>query len=50
MFTVSLSILIGLGELGKGNDVEAIKAFDKVKYTNLSHIPANIHAQLVGVS
>ncbi len=47
---IHCNYLIGLGELGKGNDVEAIKAFDKVKYTNLSHIPANIHAQLVGVS
>ncbi|GAB7258045.1 DUF5107 domain-containing protein [Polaribacter sp. OB-PA-B3] len=47
---IHCNYLIGLGQLGKGNDAEAIEAFDKVKHTNLSHIPANIHAQLIGVS
>ncbi|WP_299012077.1 DUF5107 domain-containing protein [uncultured Polaribacter sp.] len=47
---IHCNYLIGLGQLGKGNDAEAMEAFDKVKHTNLSHIPANIHAQLIGVS
>jgi tetratricopeptide (TPR) repeat protein len=46
---IHCNYLIGLGELGLGNEVEAIQAFDKVKKTNLSHIPAHIHQALVGV-
>ena len=46
---IHCNYLIGLGELGMNNDAEALKAFDKIKHTNLSHIPAHIHAQLVGV-
>ena len=46
---IHCNYLIGLGELGIGNEVEAIQAFDKVKKTNLSHIPAHIHQALVGV-
>ena len=38
--------LIGLGQLGMGNETEAAEAFAKVTDTNLYHIPAHIHASL----
>ncbi|NJX16378.1 DUF5107 domain-containing protein [Tamlana crocina] len=46
---IHCNYMIGLGQLGKGNDAEATEAFTKVIDTNLSHIPAQIHQALVGV-
>ncbi|SFD17262.1 DUF5107 domain-containing protein [Algibacter pectinivorans] len=44
---IHCNFLIGLGQLGFGKSAEATKAFTKVIQTNLCHIPANIHAELV---
>ena len=44
---IHCNYLIGLGQLGMNNDCKAIEAFGKVTDVNLSHIPANIHAELV---
>jgi tetratricopeptide (TPR) repeat protein len=43
---IHCNYLIGLGQLGMGNDTEAAKAFAKVRNTNLCHIPAHIHASM----
>ncbi|GAA4973942.1 DUF5107 domain-containing protein [Algibacter aquimarinus] len=44
---IHCNYLIGLGQLGMNNDCKATEAFAKVTDVNLSHIPANIHAELV---
>lgn len=44
---IHCNYLIGLGQLGMNNDCKATEAFGKVTDVNLSHIPANIHAELV---
>jgi len=41
--------LIGLGQLGLGNQEEATTAFNKVKKTNLTHVPAHIHNKMVSI-
>ena len=46
---IHCNYLIGLGQLGLGNQKEATEAFAKVHETNLSHIPAYVHTQLVNV-
>ncbi|TBN06861.1 DUF5107 domain-containing protein [Hyunsoonleella flava] len=46
---IHCNYMIGLGQLGKGNDIEASDALQNVLDTNLSHIPARIHQALVGV-
>ncbi|WP_299434900.1 DUF5107 domain-containing protein [uncultured Maribacter sp.] len=44
---IHCNYLIGLGQLGLGNNTEATEAFGKVTNTNLSHIPAKVHAEFV---
>jgi tetratricopeptide (TPR) repeat protein len=46
---IHCNYMIGLGQLGKGNDAKASDALMNVIDTNLSHIPAHIHQALVGV-
>jgi tetratricopeptide (TPR) repeat protein len=46
---IHCNYLIGLAELGKGNETKALKAFGKVLETNLYHIPAHLHAALIRV-
>jgi tetratricopeptide (TPR) repeat protein len=46
---IHCNYMIGLGQLGKGNDAKASDALMNVINTNLSHIPAHIHQALVGV-
>jgi tetratricopeptide (TPR) repeat protein len=46
---IHCNYMIGLGQLGKGNDTDATEAFGKVIDANLSHIPARVHQALVGV-
>lgn len=46
---IHCNYLIGLGQLGLGNQEEAIEALEKVTETNLFHIPAHIHSKLVAV-
>jgi len=46
---IHCNYLIGLGQLGLGNQSASLEAFDKVKETSLFHIPAHIHSKLVAV-
>jgi len=46
---IHCNYMIGLGQLGKGNDTKATDALMNVIDTNLSHISAHVHQALVGV-
>ena len=46
---IHCNYMIGLGQLGKGEDCKATEAFTKIIDTNSSHIPAHIHLALVGI-
>jgi len=47
---IHCNYLIGLGQLGSGNQNEAKASFAKITEANLFHIPAHIHSNLIEVS